>query len=157
MINEISRVTGYQVTTKYYCGEYSTKEDAERIENLMFSLDRVIDFALKNNYLEDISDVEFPFIDTKKGTCDFIINGHSTNPNPHYYAADKQKFISGLLAQFAICKIKNLDWTDGDAKEKLERFNDIVDDIIKLFPEKAVVIERIKKLDDIYDANGEIL
>lgn len=157
MINKISKISGYQVVTKYYCGEYCTKEDAERIEKLMSALDRVIDFALKNNYLVGVSDVEFPFIDVKNGTCDFIIHGFNTIPRPHYYTSDKKRFISGILAQFAICKIKSFDWSDEVAKEKLERFNDIADDIIKLSLEKAVVIERIMKLDNIYDADGHCL
>lgn len=140
--------------TKYYCGEYNTKEDAERIDNLMSSLDRLIDFALKQNYLTDISDIEFPVIDVKKGTCDFSINGFNTIRS-HYYKSDKERFISYLLARFVICQVKSLDWSDEAAKEELEQFNGIEDDIIKLFPEKAVVIERIKKIDSIYDANGD--
>lgn len=157
MINEISKITGYQVTTKYYNGEYRTKEDAERIDKLMTSLERVIDFARKKNYLRDTFEIVFCRIGTKDGTCDFNINGSLTGTNPQRYLISKNKFCKYFLTKFMICKIKSIVCNDIVSKEETKEFTKLITDIALVFPNNIEDLDTIMKFSFIDNDGGESL
>lgn len=157
MVNEISKITGYQVTTKYYKGEYVIKKDAERIDRLMTSLGRIIDFACKKNYLRKPFEIVFPRIGTKDGTCDFVINGMLTVNNPQRYSISKSKFCKYFLTKFMICKIKSIAYIDTVSQEEVEDFTKIINDIAIVFPNNIEDLDTIMKLNSICNDRGENL
>lgn len=155
MINEISQITGYQVTTKYYNGVYKTKTDAERINKLMTSLERIIDFAVKNNYLRGVFEIEFPYINTQNGTIDFIINGILAETEPKQYMILKSQFYRYLLTKFFICKIKSIICDDIISKKEVEDFNNLITDINVVFSNTVSDLNAITKLNSIYNDGGK--